>query len=62
MTRAEADALGWSLNPGCVVIELANGVRLFASSDEEMNDAGCLYYYEPGRKGKLYLLMNGMQR
>jgi hypothetical protein len=41
MTQEEIDAEGWY--SGTTVIELSNGVRIYASRDEEGNDAGCLF-------------------
>ena len=41
MTDEEKDNEGWYR--GTVVIELANGVLLYPSSDEEGNDAGAMF-------------------
>jgi hypothetical protein len=41
MTAREANELGWRSRP--LVLGLDDGSRLFASADEEMNDAGVLW-------------------
>jgi len=40
MTKKEQDSEGWYR--GTTVIVLGNGVKLYASSDEEGNDAGAM--------------------
>ncbi|MFA7101301.1 MAG: hypothetical protein WC196_06180 [Bacilli bacterium] len=41
MTQKEIDKEGWYR--GTTVLELSNGVLLYASSDEEGNDAGAMF-------------------
>jgi hypothetical protein len=41
MTDKERDKEGWCR--GTTVLELSNGVLLYASSDEEGNDAGAMF-------------------
>ncbi|MBA7544438.1 hypothetical protein ES705_36794 [subsurface metagenome] len=43
MTLAEYDKEGWSSKDGVVVLELDDGMKLFASSDEEGNNGGELF-------------------
>tara|TARA_R100001594_G_C3926602_1_gene237076 strand:+ start:399 stop:608 length:210 start_codon:yes stop_codon:yes gene_type:complete len=45
MTRQESQAEGWSLGRnGCRVLELSNGVKLYASQDYEGNGPGALFF------------------
>ena len=47
MSKKEADAEGWSLrNNGCRVLELNNGIKLYASQDYEGNGPGALFLTE----------------
>ena len=47
MTTKEAIAEGWSLrHNGCRVLELDNGVKLYASQDYEGNGPGALFFTE----------------
>ena len=41
MSKAEKDAEGW--NRGAAILELDNGVKLYASRDEEGNGPGVLF-------------------
>jgi hypothetical protein len=41
MTKREASELAWQNRP--LLLELDDGSRLYASADEEMNDAGVLW-------------------
>ena len=41
MNGREASELGWQNRP--LVLELDDGSRVYASADEEMNDAGVLW-------------------
>jgi len=45
MTKLELEAEGWEENYGGfpVVLELEDGGKIYASSDPEGNDAGCLF-------------------
>lgn len=43
MTREESEAQGWGRVRGAKVIVLENGIKIFASRDEEGNDVGCLF-------------------
>lgn len=52
MTQAEQDKEGW--NSSTIVIVLSNGVRLYASSDEEGNDAGAMF--GRGKLGNTFIL------
>jgi len=53
MTKKEADNEYWDLShDGCRVLELDNGVCLYASQDYEGNGPGALFFYD--RKGKTY--------
>ena len=50
MTTKEAIAEGWSLrHNGCRVLELDNGVKLYASQDYEGNGPGALFFTEKGK-------------
>ena len=54
MTRQELQAEGWSLGRnGCRVLELNNGIKLYASQDYEGNGPGALFYND---KGTLYAI------
>ena len=47
MTNREAIAEGWSLrHNGCRVLELDNGIKLYASQDYEGNGPGALFFTE----------------
>ena len=47
MTNKEAIAEGWSLSRnGCRVLELSNGIKLYASQDYEGNGPGALFFTE----------------
>ena len=49
MTTKEAIAEGWSLrHNGCRVLELDNGVKLYASQDYEGNGPGALFFTDKG--------------
>ena len=55
MTRREADAEGWDLSHnGCRVLELDNGIKLYASCDYEGNNPGALFFYD--KKGGTYAI------
>jgi hypothetical protein len=45
MTKLELEAEGWDMSFGGfpVVLELEDGGKIYASSDPEGNDAGCLF-------------------
>jgi len=47
MTDEERDKEGWYR--GTTVLVLGNGVKLYASSDEEGNDAGAMFGVENDR-------------
>ena len=50
MTTKEAVAEGWSLRYNtCRVLELDNGVKLYASRDYEGNGPGALFFTEEGK-------------
>jgi hypothetical protein len=52
MTKKEADAEGWDLSHnGCRVLELSNGINLYASQDYEGNGPGALFFYDKSDKG-----------
>jgi hypothetical protein len=51
MTEEEKDREGWYR--GTTVLELSNGVLLYASSDEEGNDAGAMFGID---KNKSFML------
>lgn len=53
MTDEEKNDMGWSR--GTTVIELSDGRRLFASRDDEGNDAGAMYLVDT--KGKVINLI-----
>ena len=48
MTQKEATLEGWSLehSDGCRVIELDNGINLYASRDYEGNGPGAVFFYD----------------
>ena len=49
MTKKEADAEGWDLSHnGCRVLELDNGIKLYASQDYEGNGPGALFFTDKG--------------
>ena len=51
MTTKEAVAEGWSLrHNSCRVLELDNGVKLYASQDYEGNGPGALFFTEKGKQ------------
>lgn len=52
MSQARTDELSWSNRP--VMLVLDNGTNIYATSDEEGNDGGCLNYITI--KGKEYSL------
>lgn len=45
MTKSEADGFGWHTRP--LVLLLDDGMSIFASSDDEGNDAGALFTTDP---------------
>lgn len=45
MSQAECDAHGWTAK--CLIIQLDNDVRIYASRDDEGNDAGALFTDSP---------------
>ena len=50
MSRKEAYAEGWSLrHNGCRVLELDNGIKLYASQDYEGNGPGALFFTEKNK-------------
>ena len=50
MTTREAIAEGWSLrHNGCRVLELDNGIKLYASQDYEGNGPGALFFTEKNK-------------
>tara|TARA_Y100000310_G_scaffold151691_1_gene151294 strand:+ start:1270 stop:1539 length:270 start_codon:yes stop_codon:yes gene_type:complete len=50
MTTKEAIAEGWSLRyNGCRVLELNNGIKLYASQDYEGNGPGALFFTEKNK-------------
>ena len=50
MTKKEADAEYWSLrHNGCRVLELDNGIKLYASQDYEGNGPGALFFTDKGK-------------
>jgi len=50
MSRKEAYAEGWSLrHNGCRVLELDNGIKLYASQDYEGNGPGALFFTEENK-------------
>ena len=50
MTTREAIAEGWSLrHNGCRVLELDNGIKLYASQDYEVNGPGALFFTEKNK-------------
>ena len=50
MTNREAIAEGWSLrHNGCRVLELDNGIKLYASQDYEGNGPGALFFTEKNK-------------
>ena len=52
MTQKEATLEGWSIrHEDCMVLELDNGIRLYASKDYEGNGPGALFFTY---KGKAY--------
>ena len=52
MTQKEATLEGWSIrHDECMVLELDNGIRLYASRDYEGNGPGALFFTY---KGKAY--------
>ena len=49
MTSKEAEQEGWDgmlRNNGCRVLELDNGINLYASQDYEGNGPGALFFYD----------------
>ena len=51
MSKKEAYAEGWSLrHNGCRVLELDNGIKLYASQDYEGNGPGALFFTEKGKQ------------
>ena len=45
MTQKEATLEGWSIrHDECMVLELDNGIRLYASRDYEGNGPGALFF------------------
>ena len=53
MTKKEAENEYWDLShDGCRVLELDNGIKLYASQDYEGNGPGALFFYD--KKGGTY--------
>ena len=54
MTKKEANNEGWDLShDGCRVLELDDGIKLYASRDYEGNGPGALFFTD---KGKCYAI------
>ena len=50
MTKKEANAEYWDLSRnGCRVLELDNGIKLYASQDYEGNGPGALFFTDKGK-------------
>ena len=50
MTKKEANAEYWDLSHnGCRVLELDNGIKLYASQDYEGNGPGALFFTEKNK-------------
>ena len=55
MTNTEAEKEGWRMGSnGCRVIELDNGICLYASQDYEGNGPGALFFHN--KKGEIYAI------
>ena len=51
MTKKEANNEGWDLShDGCRVLELDDGIKLYASRDYEGNGPGALFFVTKNKK------------